>query len=74
MYKHPVKSSNLDEVGYDPATRTLHVRFQGGNTYEYAEVPSQAYMDLITADSKGKHFHQHVRGKYVHRKLELHEG
>jgi KTSC domain len=74
MYHHPVKSSNLDEVGYDPHTHTLSVKFRNGGHYEYADVPSQAYLDLIRADSKGKHFHAHVRGQYAHRKVEQQQG
>lgn len=70
MYHHAVKSSNLEAVGYDPATHTLSVTFRNGGHYEYADVPSQAYMDLIQAESKGTHLHAHIKGKYAHRKLE----
>ena len=64
MYRHCVKSSNLEEVGYDPATRTLQVRFTSGGTYDYADVPTEAYMALIQADSKGRYLQAHIKGQY----------
>jgi len=36
-----VESSNIAEVGYDPATQTLEVIFKNGRIYEYAGVDQQ---------------------------------
>jgi hypothetical protein len=32
--------------------------------YEYKEVPEQVYLDFMNADSLGKYFVAHVKGKY----------
>lgn len=64
----PVKSSNLQSVGYDH--RGLFVRFQGGTTYHYADVPKSVFEELVKADSPGRTFQSLIRGKYVHRQVD----
>lgn len=70
MYIHDVKSSNIAAVGYDTASKTLLVQFSNGGEYEYTGVPTQAYLDLISAESKGKHLNEYIKGQYDFRKLE----
>ncbi len=73
-----VKSSQVHSIGYDPETRTLHVRFHDrtnkktgvvtpGATYAYDDVPAERHAALLAADaaegeSVGAHFGQHIRG------------
>lgn len=35
MTMHPVVSTNVAAVGYDPPTHTLRVQFRSGGTYDY---------------------------------------
>lgn len=66
----PVKSSNISALGYDPAAQKLAVKFKGsGQTYHYDGVAQAEYDKLAQAPSIGTHFHQHVRGKFQHRKV-----
>ena len=65
----PVESSNLKAVGYDPSQKKLRVQFQSGGDYAYRHVPSSTYQSLMNADSKGRNFHQNIRGRYAHAKL-----
>lgn len=59
----PVVSSNLRAVGYDRATRTLVIEFNGG-TYQYSNVPPDIHDELMKAPSKGKFFYQNIRDKF----------
>jgi len=59
-----VASSNVEAIGYNADTRTLVVRFAGGQEYDYVDVPAEVYNDLITARSVGSVFHGAVRGKF----------
>lgn len=70
MELKPVKSSNIAEVGYDPATQTLGVRFTSGGLYHYAGVTPEKHAELVGAESIGRHFLQNVRGKYEHTRIE----
>ena len=63
-------SSSVESHGYDPATRTLEVKFKGsGKTYSYAGVPYDTHLRLTTAKSVGKFVHKNIipnyQGKHV---------
>ena len=73
MIRVPVKSSNLNEVGYDAGTRTLEVQFKNGQVWQYLKVPSDVHARVIGAGlspkekaehSVGKTFGQLVRGMF----------
>lgn len=60
----PVDSSNIEAVGYDPANKTMAVRFKGGNVYHYHDVEQDAHAALIGAKSIGNHFHTNIKNSY----------
>jgi KTSC domain-containing protein len=71
MEHKPVKSSNIESIGYHPETKRMSVRFKGsGGTYSYADVPKDVYDKLMGAESVGKHFHAEIKGKYKHLKVD----
>lgn len=75
-------SSQIKEFGYEPATKTLAIRFHSkkgpGSVYTYAGVPPEHYEGLLAADkdpaqSVGKYFGEHIKGKpdlYPHTKVD----
>lgn len=64
-----VKSSNIQSVAYDPATKEMEVRFIGGNTYRYSGVPEGTHKAFMSSSSIGGHFHQHIKDKFKTRKV-----
>lgn len=52
----PVKSSNIEAIGHDPATREMHVRFSGGKTYVVHGVSPEQHAEFMAASSKGSHY------------------
>lgn len=61
-----IKSSNLQALGYDPATQVLRVQFKGagdkaGKVFEYAGVPPKTYADMQAAPSAGSFFASKIR-------------
>lgn len=60
----PCRSSMLSSHGYDPVSKTMVLTFHGGKTYTYPGVPQTEYDALARAKSLGKHFAQHIRGKF----------
>lgn len=70
MERVSIKSSLISEIGYDPETSTLEVLFSNGGVYRYFDVPPEKAFDLHHAESIGKYFGQHIRGKF---KFEKHE-
>jgi len=65
-----VDSSNVEAIGYDSATRELHVRFvKSGETYVYYEVEEWVFEDFKIADSKGTFDNTNLKGRYNYGKL-----
>jgi hypothetical protein len=60
----PVKSSNVDAVGYDAATKELHVRFKGNpKVYIHDGVTPQQHAAFLASPSKGKFYAANFKGK-----------
>ena len=60
----PCESSNINAFGYDAASQVLAVQFKGGNkVHEFPDVDEELADKFIKADSKGKAFAQHIRGR-----------
>lgn len=57
-------SSNIAAVGYDPASKTLSVKFHSGATHDYHEVDPRHYDGMRNAPSAGKYFHANIRHAY----------
>jgi KTSC domain len=61
MQRVPVRSSTIAEIGYEEETSILEIEFQSGAIYEYLDVPSSVYSELLTAPSIGRYFDQNVK-------------
>lgn len=70
----PVTSSNIAEIGHDPQTNTLGVRFNArrgapegtkGPLYHYANVPAEKHAALMAAtDSHTQHLNDHIKSQH----------
>ena len=69
MDRQAVKSSNLHSVGYHADRQLLEIEFNGGEVYEYYQVPSETYESLMKADSKGRYHHQNIRNMYEYKRV-----
>lgn len=63
---NPVRSSNVESVGYDAPTQTLAVQFKGGKVYHYFDVPQEVHSGFGKAESVGKYIGANVVGKFKH--------
>lgn len=62
-------SSVIASVGYDAISRTLDIEFRDGDVYQYDNVPSYVYDELIETRSAGQYFTYYIRGQYTTRKI-----
>jgi hypothetical protein len=69
MERNPVKSSNIRSIGYEPETRTLEIEFNNGYIYQYFNVPESIYGALMSAQSHGTYFHQHIKDGYSYKRI-----
>lgn len=65
-------SSQIKAHGYDPLSKTLAIVFTrgDGSPYHYAEVLQDVADGLAKADSAGKYFGAHIKGKFAYTKVD----
>lgn len=59
----PVESSNLKQVMWN-AWGILSVEFINGSIYDYMDVPREVFDGLLSAESKGQYFKEHVKAAF----------
>lgn len=59
-----VQSSIINEIGYDSETEILTIKFNGGKTYVYKNVPKEKALAVMESESIGKAFHAEIKGQY----------
>ena len=65
-----VKSSWIARVDYTPyPTRTLTLTLKSGSVYKIPNVSTSVYQRFLTNPSKGKYWHQFIKGKYLVTKI-----
>ena len=69
MIRDPVASSNTASIGYDPDSETLEVEFTSGSVYQYFNVPSGLYDQLMAAPSKGQFLNVYIRNGYPYSRV-----
>jgi hypothetical protein len=68
MQRHEVESSVIRAVGH---TRVLEIEFESGRVYQYYDVPEDIYNAMLSSDSKGRYFNQHIRDKFPYEEIQL---
>jgi hypothetical protein len=66
----PVESSQISEIGHDPATETLFVQFKRGGLYSYANVPATKHARFVASESKGKFLGAEIKPHHAFTKQE----
>lgn len=62
-----VYSSNVRQVGYDPETSEILVKWKNGKTSAYAGVSEDKAIEVANAPSVGGIIHSEIRDAYPHR-------
>lgn len=60
-----VYSSHINSIGYDPATKELHVEFDNKKIGVYMDVPPDVAVLVTDAPSVGTALHAYVKGKFA---------
>ena len=72
MHWRRLDSSVFRCAKYTAAERTLYLLFRSGELYSYFGFPPQQYCDFLAADSQGKYFSRHIRGRFPYKHLPRH--
>lgn len=69
MERYSVASSNIASIGYDEASETLEVEFLNGTIYQYYNVPSSMYNQLMQEGSKGRFLSMYIKNAYPYSRV-----
>ena len=70
MTRTPVVSTDIASIGYSEADRTLEVEFvRGERVFVYRAVEPDMYKRLMSANSIGAFFREHIRSNYGHEEV-----
>lgn len=64
-----LQSSNISGAGYKAEKRILAVRFKSGDIFHYAGVSTEMALAFYAADSKGRYYAEHIKGKFNGQKM-----
>jgi len=64
MERQSVQSCNLKTVGYDTNLKNLEIEFHSGMVFQYQNVPSHIYANLLSAQSTGTFFTDKIKNRY----------
>jgi hypothetical protein len=69
MHREQVSSSNIKSIGYESNSKTLEIEFRDGGIYQYFNVTSNIYEELISTPSIGSFFHKYIKENYNWKKI-----
>jgi hypothetical protein len=59
-----VDSSTISRMAYDEARKVLAVEFKNGSRYEYYDLPTNVFQQMMAAASKGQFLSANIKGRY----------
>lgn len=69
MDRAAVASSNVASIGYDEASQTLEVEFVNGSIYQYYNVTTAIFEQLMQAGSKGQFLNVYVKNAHPYSRV-----
>jgi KTSC domain len=62
----PLESSSIAAAGYDTNRKILRLRYIGGTTYDYANVPPDVFAAFLDAPSHGQFVNWRIKPYYAY--------
>jgi KTSC domain len=66
---HPVDSSWIAKIGYEPGAAEVFVALIEGGVYAYVGVPASVWRELVAAESKGTFVNETLKPRFRFRRL-----
>lgn len=64
MARVDLQSTSLNAAIWQDQDASLELEFRSGAIYRYLGVPDQVYQELLSAESSGRYFNQHIRNRF----------
>ncbi len=59
-----VNSTSIATIGFNQTRGVLEIQFVNGRVYRYVDVPKPIQQRFLQAPSRGKFYHEFIRGHY----------
>ena len=69
MDRNHVASTNIASIGYDENAETLEIEFLNGSVYQYYNIPSGLYEQLMQEGSKGRFLNTYIKNAYPYSRV-----
>jgi hypothetical protein len=69
MNRMALDSRTVASAGYDDRSATMELEFVEGRIYRYFVVPRSVFDALLSADSVGRFFQEHIRDVYPYERI-----
>jgi KTSC domain len=69
MNRIALDSRTVASAGYDDRSATMELEFVEGRIYRYFVVPRSVFDALLSADSVGRFFQEHIRDVYPYERI-----
>lgn len=69
MQMQEIDSSAIAAVGYDREQQILRLKYRGGETYDYLDVPPAEFSKFMSAPSRGIYANKIIKPNYEYRKV-----
>jgi len=60
----PVRSSEINLIGYDEITHKMRVSFRQNNIAEFCYVPKDVFSAFLNARSKNRFYKRHIQNSF----------
>ena len=70
MARVDLQSISLNAATYLDQSAFLELEFRSGAIYRYLGVSEQLYQELLSAESKGRYYNQHLRNRFTYAKID----
>jgi len=69
MDRTAVASSNVASIGHDEGSQTLEVEFVNGSIYQYYNVTTALFEQLMQASSKGQFLNAYIKNAHPYSRV-----
>jgi len=70
MAQVELQSTLLNAAAYQDHCAVLELEFRSGAIYRDIGVPEPVYEGLLSAESKGRYFNQHIRNRFPYSEID----
>lgn len=70
MHRTAVGSPGIEQLGYEEGSEILEIKFSSGTVYEFYNVPSKMYEQLMNSPRKELFYETNILVRFPYKRLE----